>query len=97
MKFMLHDYQQFAIDYIESHPIAAFSLTWAWVEGKTAIKLTAINELMYSRFEVHKVLVVAPLRVARNTWPAEIEKWDHLQGITYRIHSSALANFTVPD
>jgi len=47
--------------------------------GKTSITLTALNNLLFDSFEIHKVLVIAPLRVARDTWPAEIEKWDHLQ------------------
>ena len=49
------------------------------------ITLTAIFELLYNRFEVGKVLVIAPLRVARDTWPAEIEKWHHLKGLTYSV------------
>ena len=49
------------------------------------VTLTAIKELMYERFEVRKVLVIAPLRVGRDTWPAEIEKWDHLKGLTYSV------------
>ena len=52
------------------------------MKGKTVITLTAIKELMYDRFEVRKVLVIAPLRVGRDTWPAEIEKWDHLKCLT---------------
>ena len=43
--------------------------------------MTAIKDLMLETFEVNKVLIIAPLRVARDTWPAEIEKWDHLQGL----------------
>ena len=58
---------------------------WAWVEGKTVITLTAIKELIYERFEVGRVLVIAPLRVGRDTWPAEIAKWDHLEGLTYAV------------
>lgn len=53
--------------------------------GKSVITLTAIYELMLNRFEVEKVLVIAPLRVARDTWPAEIEKWEHLRGLTYSV------------
>ena len=49
------------------------------------ITLTAIRELMHERFEVRKVLVIAPLRVGRDTWPAEIEKWNHLKGLTYSV------------
>ena len=47
--------------------------------GKTVITLSAIEDLMLNTFEVNKVLIIAPLRVARDTWTAEIEKWDHLK------------------
>ena len=50
--------------------------------GKTISTLTAINDLVRNRFETQKVLVIAPIRVARDTWPAEIHKWDHLDGLT---------------
>ena len=53
--------------------------------GKTSITLTAINDLLFDSFEVHKVLVVAPLRVARDTWSAEIEKWEHLKNLRYSV------------
>ena len=53
--------------------------------GKSSITLTAIMDLMYDSFEVSKVLIIAPLRVAKNTWSAEIEKWDHLSGLNYSI------------
>lgn len=59
-------------------------LIWAWV-GKTVITLTALNDLLLDSFEVGRVLVIAPLRVARDTWPAEIGKWDHLKGLTYSV------------
>lgn len=49
------------------------------------ITLTAIEKLMYQEFEVRKPLIVAPLRVARDTWPAEIQKWDHLEGMTWSV------------
>lgn len=49
--------------------------------GKTIITLTAINNLIYDRFTVRKVLIIAPLRVARDTWPQEINKWDHLTNL----------------
>lgn len=81
MKFEPHAYQSYAIRYIEEHPVAAVLLDMGL--GKTAITLTAIQELMHDRFEVRKVLVIAPLRVARDTWPAEIRKWDHLKDLTY--------------
>lgn len=53
--------------------------------SKTSITLTAINDLLFDSFEVHKVLVVAPLRVARDTWSAEIEKWEHLRELRYSV------------
>ena len=49
--------------------------------SKTSITLTAINNLLFDSFEVHKVLVIAPLRVARDTWVNEIKKWDHLKDL----------------
>lgn len=53
--------------------------------SKTSITLTAINDLLFDSFEVHKVLTIAPLRVARDTWSAEIEKWEHLQNLRYSV------------
>ena len=55
-----------------------FSLIWAWVD-KTAITLTAIDALMYDHFEISKVLIIAPLRVAQTTWTNEASKWEHLE------------------
>ncbi len=79
MQYNPHDYQKYAINYIESHPVSAVLLDMGL--GKTSIALTAINDLLFDSFDAHKVLVVAPLRVARDTWPAEIEKWDHLSDL----------------
>jgi SNF2 family DNA or RNA helicase len=53
--------------------------------GKSVITLTAIFDLALDSFLIRKVLVIAPLRVVRDTWPAEIEKWDHLKGLTYSV------------
>lgn len=83
MNFEPHDYQRYAIDYIETHPVAAVLLDMGL--GKTVISLTAVSDLLFDSFLVHRVLVVAPLRVARDTWPAEIRKWEHLSGITYAV------------
>ena len=77
MQYEPHEYQKYAIDYIETHPLAAVLLDMGL--GKTSITLTAIADLLFDSFEVHKVLVIAPLRVARDTWSAEIQKWDHLR------------------
>lgn len=83
MNFSPHDYQAYAIEYIETHPIAAVLLDMGL--GKTVISLTAIADLLFDSFEAHRILVVAPLRVARDTWPAEITKWEHLQHLTYAL------------
>ena len=83
MQFNPHDYQKFAVDFIAENPVAAILLDMGL--GKTAITLTAINELLYDRFEAHKVLVIAPLRVARDTWPEELRKWEHLRGLRYAV------------
>jgi SNF2 family DNA or RNA helicase len=83
MKYSPHDYQKYAIAYIEEQPIAAVLLDMGL--GKTSITLTALNDLLFDRFEIHKILVVGPLRVSRDTWPAEIEKWEHLSGLTYSV------------
>ena len=80
MKYRPHEYQRYAIKYIETHPISAVLLDMGL--GKTSITLTALQDLLFDRFEAHKVLIIAPLRVARNTWPAELQKWDHLQDLT---------------
>lgn len=80
MKYQPHDYQEYATRFIVEHPIAAVFLQMGL--GKSVITLTAIQELALERFEVCRVLVIAPLRVARDTWPAEIQKWDHLHGLT---------------
>ena len=83
MIYVPHDYQTFATNFILEHPISAVLLEMGL--GKSVITLTAIKELKYNSFDVSKVLVIAPLRVARDTWPAEIEKWDHLNGLTYSV------------
>lgn len=83
MKFKPHDYQKYATQFIKKNPIAALLLDMGL--GKTIITLTAIHDLMFDSFEVQKVLIIAPLRVARDTWSAEIEKWEHLKNLTYSV------------
>lgn len=83
MRYEPHNYQIYATEYIQSHPIAAVLLDMGL--GKTSITLSAINNLLFDSFDVHKVLVIAPLRVARNTWSAEIEKWEHLSDLIYSV------------
>lgn len=83
MKFTPHDYQSYAIDYIERNPVSAVLLDMGL--GKTVITLTALNDLLFDSFEVHRILIIAPLRVARQTWSDEIAKWDHLTDLRYSI------------
>jgi len=83
MKYEVREYQKFATDFILSHPIAGIFLDMGL--GKSVVTLTAIDELMFDRFEIHKVLVIAPLRVARDTWPDELQKWDHLSRIRWSV------------
>ena len=83
MKFNPHDYQRYAIEYILSHPVTAAILDMGL--GKSVITLTAIDLLLNDLFEIRKVLVVAPLRVASTTWPDEIRKWDHLSDLRFSV------------
>ena len=83
MKFNPHDYQKYAIEYIKSHPIAAVLLDMGL--GKTVITLTAISDLLHDSFEVRKILIIAPLRVAKTTWGDEIQKWEHLHSLRYSV------------
>jgi len=71
-----HQYQEYATNRILNQE--AVGLFLAMGLGKTVSTLTAIDQLLYNYFDVQKVLVIAPLRVAQKTWPDEIKKWDHL-------------------
>lgn len=75
----LHLYQQFSVDFIKNNPVAAIFLDCGL--GKTVITLTALSDLLFDSFEIHKVLVIAPLRVASMSWPNELEKWENLQDL----------------
>lgn len=79
MKFKPHDYQSYCIDYIKGHPVSALFLDMGL--GKTVTTLTALRDLMLDELTVSKALVIAPLRVARDTWPSEVAKWDHLKDL----------------
>jgi len=83
MKYNPHNYQAYSTKFIIDHPISAILLSCGL--GKTVITLTAIQELMFDRFEVKKPLIIAPLRVCTSSWPEEIKKWDHLKGLTYSV------------
>ena len=80
MKFIPHKYQSMAIEKIYNTPRCGLFLDMGL--GKTVITLTAIEDLIYNQFEISKVLVIAPLRVAEDTWSRECEKWDHLKDLS---------------
>lgn len=82
MKYIAHDYQTRAIDWCINNPRCGLFLPMG--AGKTVITLTAIANLKKSG-EVNKVLIIAPIRVARTTWPSEIEKWEHTKHLTYTV------------
>lgn len=77
MKYAPHAYQQYAKDKLIELPEAGLFLDMGL--GKTVTTLTAIDELIYERLEVFRVLVIAPKRVAEDTWTGEAAKWDHLR------------------
>lgn len=83
MKYNPHNYQTYATNFLLEHPISAIFLDMGL--GKSVITLTGIFDLCLDSFLVRKVLVIAPLRVAKFTWPDEINKWDHLKGLTYSV------------
>lgn len=80
MKFQPHRYQEYAIQRILDTPAVGLFLEMGL--GKTVITLTALNELLYDLFDAVKVLIIAPLRVAEDTWSREVQKWDHLKHLT---------------
>ena len=83
MKYHPHKYQTYASEFIKSHNEAAVFLDCGL--GKTSITLTALNDLMFDSFEFNKVLIIAPLRVAKVSWPDELKKWDHLSSLNYSL------------
>jgi SNF2 family DNA or RNA helicase len=76
MQYKAHDYQEYAKEKIIVQKACGLFLEPGL--GKTVITLSAIWDLMFDYFDISKVLVIAPLRVAESTWTEELEKWDHL-------------------
>ncbi len=83
-------YQEKSTQWIYDHPYCGLFLDMGL--GKTVCTLTAIEELIYNRFEITKVLVIAPLRVANDTWPKEIKKWEHLQHLRVSVVTGSEKN-----
>lgn len=77
MNFKPHNYQKYCINRMIADNNLGLFLDMGL--GKTIITLTAINELKYNRFQIRKVLVIAPKKVAEGTWSTEKDKWDHLK------------------
>lgn len=82
MKYKPYEYQAYATRFIEDNDVAAIFLECGL--GKSVITLTAIKNLI-DKCDVKRVLVIAPLRVAKNTWPDELKKWEHLSGLSYSV------------
>lgn len=83
MNYVPHSYQTYATKFIEMHSVSALLLDMGL--GKTVVTLTALNNLLFDYFDIHKVLVIAPLRIGKITWPDEIKKWDHLKNLKMAI------------
>ena len=79
----LHEYQNYCVDFLKDHPEAMLILEMGL--GKSCISLTAILDLMFDSFDVGKVLVVAPLRVAKTVWPEERDTWEHAHFLTMSV------------
>jgi SNF2 family DNA or RNA helicase len=77
--FTPHEYQRHIVGHILDVPRCA---VWAGMGlGKTSSTLSALD-MLFLLGESRPALVLAPLRVARSTWPDEVQKWEHLAGIS---------------
>lgn len=75
MNFIPHDYQKYSIDKIIENKKYGLFLDMGL--GKTVSTLTAFSDLQL--LDTNKMLVIAPLNVAKDTWADEIDKWEHLK------------------
>lgn len=78
----IHDYQKMAVQVGKEHPYFAFFIDLGL--GKTVISLTIALDL-WMEGEVDKILVIAPLKVANQTWPSEIATWAHTAMMRYSL------------
>lgn len=83
MNFEPHEYQRYCISRILDTPMLGLFLDMGL--GKTVVTLTAANELLYNRFEVSRVLIIAPKKVAEATWSEEAAKWEHLKHLRFSL------------
>lgn len=79
----IHEYQNYCIDFILDHPVCGIFLDMGC--GKSIITLSALWLLALDSFDIGKILIIAPKRVAENTWPKELAKWEHLTGLSYSL------------
>ena len=96
----LHKYQLRMINWIKENKKCAI---WAGVGlGKTATTLTAISDLLQENNTyvhsslINKVLIIAPLRVAKYVWPVEITKWEHLSQLSCTVIRLSLIHISEP-
>lgn len=83
MRYQPHDYQDYATQFVLEHPYCGLILDMGL--GKSVITLTALWNLILDSFDLGRVLVIAPKRVAQDTWPREIQKWEHLHGLSFSL------------
>ncbi len=92
MKYRAHKYQEYATKFIEDNSECAVLLDMGL--GKTAITLKALMNLMFDSFLVRRVLVIAPLRVAKTTWPDEVKKWDDFKMLSVAVATGDVTSRT---
>ena len=83
MKYKPYEYQEYSTKFILSNKYCGIFLGMGL--GKSIITLSALWSLALDSFDVGKILIIAPKRVAQDTWPKEIAKWEHLTGLTYSL------------
>lgn len=83
----LRHYQNATVDFIKEKKRCALFLDLGM--GKTVSALTAMNDVV-GAFGAHRILAIAPLRVAKNTWPKEVQQWAHLRGMTVSVITGSL-------
>lgn len=88
MRYKPWDYQERAKAHILENKASALFLDMGL--GKTVITLTALNEMLNDYYDIGRILIVAPKRVATKTWPDELKKWDHLSGLSYKLLTGTL-------
>ncbi len=92
MKYIPHQYQKDAMQFMTDHPCCLLALDMGL--GKTSVTLTVLKHLLHEEFAVNRVLIIAPKYVAQYTWPSEVQKWDHLQDLRMAVAVGSAAERT---